>query len=107
MRLFRGGKGWVAAYVLTAIPGGLFALLMLLFWAGGVSLHAQRGGGNFALLHLALFPFYLTVFAGSFRRAHDPPATPRVIRFSAGMPAPLVVFFGFIALCFLVGWLGD
>ena len=107
MRLFRGGSGWVAAYVLTAIPGLLFALLMLLFWAGGVSWNAQRGGGNFALLHLALFPFYLAVFIGSFRRAHDPPATLSEIRLRAGMPVPLIVFLGFIALCFLVGWLGD
>jgi hypothetical protein len=93
--------------MLTAVPGLLFALLMLFFWVGGVSWHAQRGGGNFALLHLAFFPFYLVIFAGSFRRAHDPPPTPSDIRLRAGMPAPLLIFFGFIALFFVVGWLGD
>jgi hypothetical protein len=85
----------------------LFALLMLLFNAGGVSWHAQRAGGNFDLLHLALFPFYLVVLVGSFRRAHDPPPRPSETRLTAGVPGPLVVFGGFIALCVLVGWLDD
>jgi hypothetical protein len=105
MRLLRGGPRWVAAYVVTALPGALFALLMLLFSAGGVSWHAQGAGGNFFLLHVLLVPLYLTLFLGSFARRTYPKddATPARWR----IPGPLIVLGGVIGLSFLVERLGD
>jgi hypothetical protein len=56
---------WAVALVLTALPGALFFLFMVIVALAGISWERQAAGGNFDLLQLLLMPFYATLLAAA------------------------------------------